>query len=105
MRVNLRGDIHLKVGSNVADVGYFNADNGLNVNDWNADNGNDNLWVVRLVVSSITTAGFAWWSGSIHQASCLFLAVLLEALNIFYLLWQDYLWKALRVFLIGLILC
>ena len=39
-------------GSNVANVGNANPDNGLNVNDWNRDNGNHNIGAVRLVVSS-----------------------------------------------------
>lgn len=39
------------VGSDVASVGDFAADDGLNVNNWNRDNGNSNVWVSPLVVS------------------------------------------------------
>lgn len=104
----MRGNIHLKVGSNVANVGNFNADNGLNVNDWNRDKGNDNVWAVRLVVSRRKIPFkwyFAWWSGSSHQASCLFLVGLIVILNIFYQLMRGYFLQVLTRFLEGLILC
>lgn len=38
-------------GSNVADVGSAYPDDGLYVNYWDADNGNDRVQVVRLVVA------------------------------------------------------
>ncbi len=41
----------LKGGSNVANVGNANPDNGLNVNNWNRDNGHDNVFAAPLVVS------------------------------------------------------
>ena len=39
------------MGSNAAIVGNANPDNGLNVNDFKPDNGNDNVHAVRLIVS------------------------------------------------------
>ena len=45
------GEIFQRVGSNVANVGNFNADNGLNVNNWDASNRNDNLFAAPLVAS------------------------------------------------------
>ena len=74
------------VGSNVANVGNADPDNGLNVNDWNRDNGNRNVGAVRLVVSRKKESNLvssAWWHESSHQASCLFLAKLLEVLSNF----------------------
>lgn len=47
------GETFSKVDSNVANVGRNNPDNPLNVNDWNADNDNDNVWAVPAVVSGI----------------------------------------------------
>lgn len=38
-------------GSSVAVVGNFNPENGLNVNNWNHDNGNHNVWAAPLIVS------------------------------------------------------
>jgi hypothetical protein len=84
------GELFKTVESNVANVGNFNDNNGLNVNDWNADNGNSNVWVSRLVLSS----SLAWWILSNHQAFCLFLVKLAEALSIFYLLKLESLLKA-----------
>ena len=89
------------VGSNVANVGNAAPDNGLNVNDWNRDNGNRNVGAVRLVVSrkkGSNLVSFAWWHESSHQASCLFLAALIEALGSFCPLNIDYLWRVLRGF-------
>jgi len=37
--------------SNVSIVGNFNADNGLNVNNWDRDDRNDNIWAAPLIVS------------------------------------------------------
>ena len=42
---------HSQVDPNVANVGNFNAVDGLNVNNWNRDNGNDNVFASPLVVS------------------------------------------------------
>ena len=95
------GEIFTKrSGSNVANVGNANPDNGLNVNDWNRDNGNDNVGGPLLVVSSFK-GYFAWWTLTIHQAFYLFLAILLAALNIFYLLLLDYLYLTVAEFLKG----
>lgn len=70
---------------NAANVGRNDPTNPLNVNEWNRDNGNPNTGGLSAVVSSTEVrVGFAWWILSIHQASCLFLEVLLQVLNIFY---------------------
>lgn len=95
-------------GSNLANVGNFNADNGPNVNDWNRDDHNVNLGAARWIVSSEDSLrGFslsiAWWTLSSRQAFCLFLEVLPEARRIFCLLSPDYLYLILEVSLKGLI--
>lgn len=79
-------------------MGNWNEHNGLNVNDWNADHGNDNLRAVRLVVSGINFGIdlIAWWSGSTLQASCLFPAALIVALSIFFLLKIESLYLTLK---------
>jgi len=77
---------------NSANVGRNDHDNQLNVNEWNAENGNDNIGAVPAVVSRrkiLFSADFAWRILSIRQAFCLFPEVLFEALNIFYLLLKD----------------
>ena len=85
------------VGSNLANVGNFNADNGPNVNDWNRDKSNVNIGDAFWIVSSI-----AWWILSNHQASCLFPATWPEARYIFCLLLPDCPYLILKVFLKGL---
>jgi len=94
------------VGSNLANVGNFNADNGPNVNDWNRDNHNVNLATARWVVSS-RKRGFkvssAWWILSSHQASCLLLAGLIAVLDILYWLVLECLCSVLGEFLEDLI--
>ena len=101
------GEVFTKrCSSNVANVGNANPDNGLNVNDWNRDNGHDDVGSPRLVVSSFIRRFcfkryFAWWTLTIHQAFCLFLEVLPVILNIFYLLLPDCLWQVVEVFLKG----
>jgi len=104
--VNVYGKALFWVGTNVANVGNFNADNGPNVNHWNRDNGNDNVFVAPLVVSGencIKQAGFAWRDESIRQASCLFLATLLEVLSTCCFLWLGYLYQALATLLLNLL--
>ena len=51
MRVFYGEILKLGVDSNVANVGNFNADNGLNVNNWNPANRNDNLFAAPLILS------------------------------------------------------
>ncbi|MEK7497565.1 MAG: hypothetical protein AAB656_01460 [Patescibacteria group bacterium] len=84
------------VGSNVAIVGNANSDNGLNVNDWNRDNGNDNVRVVRLIVSS----SFLWIL-SILQAFCLFLGGCSGVLNNVCFVRPGYLLQALKELLLS----
>jgi len=74
------GNTHQSAGSNVANVGNFDAENGLNVNNWNRDNGNDNVFASPLVVSSSADVL------STRLAFCLFLAKCFEVLNSFYCL-------------------
>lgn len=45
------GRRHCLGESNMAIVGNFNADNGLNVNNWHRDDRNDNIWAAPLIVS------------------------------------------------------
>lgn len=66
-----------KSESRLVNVGNFD-DNGLNVNNWNHDNRNDNLWVSPLIVSSIIFGIL-----SIHRAFCQFPVSCFEDLNIF----------------------
>lgn len=75
------------MSSHVAVVGNADPDNGLNVNEMNADNGNDNVHAVRLIVSGrkiLFKGCFAWRILSILQAFCLFPASIPEVLNNFY---------------------
>ena len=44
------GRKHCLGESNVAIVGNFNADNGLNVNNWHRDDRNDDIWAAPLIV-------------------------------------------------------
>ena len=88
------------VGSNVANVGNWNDDNGLNVNDWNRDESNVNIGAARWIVSSMKLS-FAWWNVSIHQAFFLFPVVLFEVQDTFYQLLIDYLLLILTRFLKG----
>lgn len=88
------------VGSNVANVGNWNADNGLDVPGWHRSDTNVNIRAARWIVSSI-----AWWNVSSHQASFLFLEELFVALSIFYLLMIEYHDLTLEVFLINQVLC
>jgi len=71
---------------NAANAGRNDPSKQFNVNEWNADNGNDNVGAVPAVVSSVKEAypalSFAWWIVSILQAFCLFLVVPIQALNI-----------------------
>ena len=104
----LTESIQQNVESNVANVGNFNADNGPNVNDWNRDNGNSNVFAVPLVVSGkcdSNLASFAWRNESIRQASCQLPVKKLGAQCNFYLLAPGYLWQTLREFLKDLVLC
>ena len=91
---------------NAANAGRNDPSKQFNVNDWNADNGNDNVFAVPVVVSRRIKfrVCFAWWSGSNHQASCLFPARLVVVLGSFYLLAPGYLCLISRGFLTGLIL-
>ena len=45
------GRKHCLGESNVAIVGNFNEDHGLNVNNWHRDDRNDNIWAAPLIVS------------------------------------------------------
>jgi len=60
---------------NAAYAGRNDPSKQFNVNDWNADNGNDNVGAVPAVVSSFKRFNlvliFAWWIVSNHQASYL----------------------------------
>ncbi|EKD90735.1 MAG: hypothetical protein ACD_30C00092G0003 [uncultured bacterium] len=104
--VNVYGKVYTSVGSNAANVGNANPDNGLNVNDWNRGNGNDNIRVVRLIVSGKKfRVSFAWWTLSSRQASYLFPVSKLEVLDIFYQLDSENLCLTLKVFLEDLIWC
>lgn len=67
---------------NSANVGRNHPDNRFNVNDWNADNGNDNVGAVPAVVSSKIKV--AWRILSILQAFYLFLEGLTRVLDNFY---------------------
>ena len=104
----LTESIQRNVESNVANVGNFNADNGPNVNDWNRDTGNDNVFAVPLVVSGkcdSNPASFAWRNESNRQASCRLPAKKLGAQCNFYLLMLGHPWQTLREFLEGPPLC
>ena len=88
---------------NAAYAGRYDPSKHFNVNDWNADNGNDNVGAVPAVVSRIKVKfEFAWWILSILQASCLFLEVVFANQGNFYCLRLVYLWLALKEFLINL---
>lgn len=100
----MRGSVQIRAGSNVAVVGRNDPDNKLNVNDWNRDNGYDNVGAVPAVVSIIERY-FAWRTLSTRQASCLFLGEYFEAPNSVYLLLTDCLWQALIEPLLGQVLC
>jgi len=80
----------------------------LNVNNWNRDNGNDNVHVAPLIVSSkkiYLKVSSAWWLLSIRQASCLFLATFPKAQGNFYWLMQECLSQVLKGFLKGQSYC
>jgi hypothetical protein len=73
---------------NVANVGNFNSDNGLSVNNWNRDNSNSNIFAAPLEVSSgfkeaYFAPNFVWLILSILQACGQFLEVLIRVLGIF----------------------
>ena len=80
--------LKLGVEGNVANVGNFNSDNGLNVNNWNPANRNDNLFAAPLIAFGEKKIiwNFAWRILSIPQASCLFPEDFLEELDNFYCL-------------------
>ena len=93
-----------ETSGNVANVGNFNAQNGLNVNDWNRDDRNDNLFVAPLIVSGkkiISGEYFAWWILSIRKAFSLFPEEMIVIPDTFFLLLIDYLYLVLVRFLIN----
>ena len=98
------GRYSLNVEGNVANVGNFNADNELNVNNWKPSDVNDNLWAVPLVVSR-KFISFAWWIEAIHQAFCLFPVKFLQVLNSSCLLMLENPLRALKEFLEDQLYC
>ena len=102
VRDNCGKILKLRSESNVANVGNFNADNGLNVNNWNRDKSNDNVFAAPLAVSSLQIlfkVMRAWLLLSSHQASFLFLARMLEVRDSSCRSWLEYLLRALEEFL------
>jgi len=95
--------LKLGVDSNVANVGNFNADNGLNVNNWNPTNRNDNLFAAPLILFGNKKIRwyFVWLILSIRQAFCQFPEVLFVNQDNFFRSLIGYLLQGAGVFLEG----